>query len=228
MNKWTEEEKDFVINEFKKGNSIDDIFNMSKIKRSRYAIECKLYGHIYDLLQNGNSHEEVAEMFNIKKKQVKEIEQKAFEMRNKTETKTMYTNDGGYVYNSDKQQVSVVDLVVNLNEVYNVNRTMNAVINFYENIERLQKLKDNKTIDEDFYNNIIIKLRNFNLDKDTIINSLNKQDTQKQQEQQSEQEQDTKQNFKPEQQPEYKQSKQSKYTDNDDGTVMKKIKKRMI
>jgi hypothetical protein len=223
MSKWTEEEKDFVIDEFKKGNTVDEIFNMSKIKRSRYAIECKLYGHIYDLLQNGNSHEEVATQFNIKKKQVKEIEQKAFEMRNKTDTKTMYTNDGGYVYNAEKSQSSQ-NSIVDLNEIYNVNRTMNAVINFYENMERLQKLKDNKTIDESFYKELINKLRDFNFDKDKIINSLKTPHTSskssvKQEEPEPEEQEETKP----------KQTKsQSSNRDDDEGTYVKKIRKRMI
>jgi hypothetical protein len=227
MNKWTEEEKDFVIDEFKKGNTVDEIFNMSKIKRSRYAIECKLYGHIYDLLQNGSSHEEVATQFNIKKKQVKEIEQKAFEMRNKTDTKTMYTNDGGYVYNSDKSQNNQTsqNSIVDLNDIYNVNRTMNAVINFYENMERLQKLKDNKTIDEDFYKELVNKLRDFNIDKDKIINSFKttKTSSKSSQKQEEEPEPEQKEETKP------KQTKsQSSTKDDDDGTYVKKIRKRMI
>ncbi len=228
MNKWTEEEKDFVIDEFKKGNTVDEIFNMSKIKRSRYAIECKLYGHIYDLLQNGSSHEEVATQFNIKKKQVKEIEQKAFEMRNKTDTKTMYTNDGGYVYNSDKSQTNKTsqNSVVDLNDIYNVNRTLNAVINFYENMERLQKLKDNKTIDEDFYKELVNNLRNFNIDKDKIINSLK---TSKVSSKSSQQEEEPEPELEQKEETKLKQTKSQSFSKEDDeGTYVKKIRKRMI
>ena len=165
MNKWTEDEKNFIIDKFKQGNSIEEIHQMGKISRSKFAIECKLYGHIYDILQNGKSHSDVAEEFNISKKEVKNIEQKMFEMRSKTDTKTMYTNDGGYNYGEHKN-------ILNLNDFHHMNRTLNTVISYYENIDRLNKLKENKTIEEDFYNDLIKKMKEFTFDKQQIINSL--------------------------------------------------------
>jgi hypothetical protein len=165
MNKWTEDEKNFIIDKFKQGNSIEEIHQMGKISRSKFAIECKLYGHIYDILQNGKSHSDVAEEFNISKKEVKNIEQKMFEMRSKTDTKTMYTNDGGYQYGEHKN-------ILNLNDFHHMNRTLNTVISYYENIERLNKLKENKTIEEEFYTELIKKVKEFTFDKQQIINSL--------------------------------------------------------
>ena len=165
MNKWTEDEKNFIIDKFKQGNSIEEIHQMGKISRSKFAIECKLYGHIYDILQNGKSHSDVAEEFNISKKEVKNIEQKMFEMRSKTDTKTMYTTDGGYNYGEHKN-------ILNLNDFHHMNRTLNTVISYYENIERLNKLKENKTIEEEFYTELIKKVKEFTFDKQQIINSL--------------------------------------------------------
>jgi hypothetical protein len=43
MNKWTDDEKNFIITEYKSGKSIDEIHQMGRIKRSKYEIECKLY-----------------------------------------------------------------------------------------------------------------------------------------------------------------------------------------
>jgi hypothetical protein len=50
MNKWTDDEKSFVINKFKDGLSIEEIHKTGKISRSKYAIELKVYNHIYDFI----------------------------------------------------------------------------------------------------------------------------------------------------------------------------------
>lgn len=218
MNKWTEDEKNFIIDKFKEGNTIEEIHQMGKISRSKFAIECKLYGHIYDMLQNGKSHSDVAGEFNISKKEVKNIEQKMFEMRSKTDTKTMYTNDGGYQYGENKN-------ILNLNDFHHMSRTLNTVISYYENIDRLNKLKENNTIEEDFYNNLIKKIKEFTFDKQQIINSLNV---------------NVNVNVKPTESSETekevvvdkpkKEEKKSSYTKNseDDDTYVKKHKKRLI
>ncbi len=164
MNKWTDEEKDFIIEEYKSGNSIEKIFKMGKIKRSKYAIECKLYGHIYDLLQNGKSHSSVAKEFNKTKDEIKEIEKKAFEMKNQSENKTVYTGNGGYKPNSNVN--------FDLNEFHHINRSVNTVLCFYENIERLNKLSKSNIIDNDFYTKLLTELNNFTFDKEKFINSL--------------------------------------------------------
>lgn len=166
MNKWTDEEKNFIIDEFKSGKTIDKIHNMGKIKRSRYAIECKLYSHIYDMLQNGQSHKNIAKEFNKTKDEIKEIEKKAFDMKNKSDVVTTYTNDGGYKYQKSNNDM------IDLNNFYHLNRTMNAVLSYYENIERLSKLKKHNIIDEDFYDKLMEKLNKFNFDKNKIIDSL--------------------------------------------------------
>jgi hypothetical protein len=166
MNKWTDDEKSFVINKFKDGLSIEEIHKTGKISRSKYAIELKVYNHIYDLLQNGDNYEEVGQQFKRSKKEIKEIEKKIFEMKNKSDNGTQYTNDGGYVLNQNNTNI------LDLNDFYNINRTMNAVINYYENIGKLNKLKSEKIIDEPFYNDLISKLNQFSFDKKKIIDSL--------------------------------------------------------
>jgi hypothetical protein len=217
MNKWTEDEKNFIIDKFKEGNSIEEIHQMGKISRSKFAIECKLYGHIYDMLQNNKSHADVAFIFNITKKEVKSIEQKMFEMRSKTDTKTMYTNDGGYQYGEHKN-------IVNLNEFHNMNRTLNTVISYYENIDRLNKLKENKTIEEDFYNDLIKKVKEFTFDKQQIINSLDLKS--------SEQTDTITKNIEKEEElvvEKPKKEEKKTFTKNsDDDTYVKKHKKRLI
>ena len=167
-NKWTDDEISFILDKFKEGKTIEEIHSMGKISRSKYAIECKIYGNIYDLLQNGKTHKEVAETYKISKKEVKEIEIKAFEMKNKTDTKTVYTNDTGYKY-GESSKTNILDL----NEFHNLNRTMNTVLSYYENIERLNKLKGSNTIDEQFYTQLMGKLKEFVFDKEKIVESLN-------------------------------------------------------
>jgi hypothetical protein len=212
MNKWTEDEKNFIIDKFKEGNTIEEIHQMGKISRSKFAIECKLYGHIYDMLQNGKSHADVAGEFNITKKEVKTIEQKMFEMRSKTDTKTMYTNDGGYQYGEQKN-------VLNLNDFHHMNRTLNTVISYYENIDRLNKLKKNNSIEEEFYNNLIKKIKEFTFDEQQIINSLDVKPTESTKETEKEVVID-----KP------KKEEKKSYSKNleDDDTYVKKHKKRLI
>ena len=50
---------------------------------------------------------------------------------------------------------------------------MDTVLQFYENITRLNKLKKDNIIDESFYNDLIKKLNIFSFDKNKIICSLN-------------------------------------------------------
>ena len=165
MNKWTDDEKDFVLDEYKSGKNIEDIFNMKKIKRSKYAIECKIYSYIYDLLQNGKSHSHVAKELNRTKDEIKEIEQKMFEIKNQTDVKTMYTGNGGYKYGEN-------NTAVDLGNFHHLNRTMNTLLSYYENIERLNKLRLSNTIESDFYAQIMVKLNEFTFDKQKIIESL--------------------------------------------------------
>jgi hypothetical protein len=49
---------------------------------------------------------------------------------------------------------------------------MNTVLHFYENISRLNKLKQEKIIDDDFYNALIKQLNEFKFDKDKIISNI--------------------------------------------------------
>jgi hypothetical protein len=223
MSKWTEDEKNYIIDKFKEGNTIEEIHQMGKISRSKFAIECKLYGHIYDMLQNGKSHSDVAKEFNISKKEVQNIEQKTFEMRSKTDTKTMYTNEGGYQYGENKN-------ILDLNEFHHMNRTLNTVISYYENIDRLNKLKQNNVIEEDFYNELIKKIKEFTFDKNQIIRSLDvKQQDLKQQDlkQQDLKQEEIKEEVK-EKVKEEKKVSNKKSDDEDNDTHNKKYKKRMI
>lgn len=167
MNRWTDEEKNYVIKKFKEGLSLEDIHKTGKINRSKFAIELKIYNQIYDNLQKGDTYEEVATEYNRTKQEIKDIEKKMFEMKNKSEQQTPYTGDGGYVYNPTPSPLD-------FSELHHVNRTMNTVLHFYENISRLNKLRSDKIIDDDFYNKLVQKLDKIkiNIHKDKVINSL--------------------------------------------------------
>jgi hypothetical protein len=212
MNKWTEDEKNFILEKYKSGKSIEEIHKTGKINRSKYAIECKLYGHIYDLLQNGKSHSSVSKEFDRTVDEIKEIEIKAFEMRNKSDTKTMYTGDGGYKYGETKAKIGGGN--DELSSFHNINRTMNTILSYYENIDRLNRLKQSKTIDDDFYKQLMTQLNNFTFDKQKIINSLNSNTNEIE--------------IKTEDSDEKPKKKSKELKDEDDGLYIKKIKKRLI
>ena len=169
MNKWTDEEKKYVMKKYKDGMTPEQIHETGKINRSKYAIELKIYNTIYDQIQNGDTYEELATEYKKTKSDIKEIEKKIFEMKNKSSQQTPYTNDGGYVLNTSSQSIPTL---TELNEFHHVNRTMNTILHFYENISRLNKLKEEKIIDNDFYNALIKKLNKFEFDKDKIISNL--------------------------------------------------------
>lgn len=210
-NKWTDDEKEFVLSEFKNGKTIEEICKTKKINRSEFAIKCKVYLTIYDKLQNGKEYSDLADEFNRSKKEIKQIEKEAFEIKNKSDTKTMYTGDGGYKYGENKTQNTI-----DLNEFHHINRTMNIVLSYYENIERLNKLKKNNLVDEDFYNKLITKLNDFTFDKEKIIESFNlKQEKSEQIEEKNEETEKPK-----------KKEKSSDNLDND--YITKKYTKRMI
>jgi hypothetical protein len=129
---------------------------------------------INDELSSGKSHKEVAKLFNRSKDEIKEMEAKSFEIRNKNVVNTQYTNDGGYEYknnNSEKKNLNIEDLL-DLSEFQHINRVVGTVVNFYENISRINKLKKDNIIDDDFYNQLLEKLENFKFDKDKILQSI--------------------------------------------------------
>ncbi len=163
MNKWTDDEKKYVIKKYKEGYTPEEIHKTGKINRSKYAIELKIYNQIYDQLQNGDTHDDITKEYKKSTQEIKEIEKKIFEMKNKSDHQTPYTNDGGYVYNPTPLDFS---------EYHHVNRIMNTILHFYENINRLNKLKEDNIIDDAFYNALVQKLDKINIDKDKVINSL--------------------------------------------------------
>jgi len=228
MNKWTDDEKNFIINEYKSDKTIDEIYQMGKIKRSRYAIECKLYGYIYDMLQNGKSYSSIAKEFNKTKDEIKEIEKIAFEIKNQTDVKTVYTGDGGYKYGENKI-IKDSDIFLEIGKIHNINRTINAVLCYYENIERLNRLKESKTIDDDFYKKLILQINEFTFDKEKILKSFKKTENNTEQnnsEQNNSEQNNSEQNNQIIEIPK-KKNKSNNDDDNDD-FYMKKIKKRLV
>ena len=226
-NIWTDEEKDYVVSKYKKGHTFEDMANSGKIKRSAYAIELKLSNIIYDKMQNGYTYGELSDEFNKPEKDIIDMEKKIFEMKNKSNNQTPYTNDGGYVVNQSNSQFDFGDM-------HHINRTMHVVLNFYENIDRLNKLKQNKLIDEQFYNDLMKGINEFTFDKKKILDSLklsNKSDKSEKSEK-TEKTEKTDKTDKTDntEKTEKKSSRYNKSEDNDDGVddLPKKMKKRLI
>lgn len=229
MNKWTDDEKKYVIKKYKEGYTPEEINKTGKINRSIYAIELKIYNTIYDQLQSGDTHEDIAKEYKKSEKEIKAIEKKIFEMKNKSDNQTPYTNDGGYVFNASQLDFS---------ELHHVNRIMNNVLYFYENISRLNKLKEDKIIDEDFYNAIVKKLDKINIDKDKLLNSLDLTNNTTSTSEQLNKKENTKEKTKENTTEETKEDKPvKKFTkkkdESDDASVeieipIKKLKKRII
>jgi hypothetical protein len=183
MSKWTKEELDYVNEKFKKGLSAEEISSVGKkekkLERSPLSVEYKVYPELCGLLENGKSYEDVAKLFNRTAKDVKTIEKKYNEIKkdkfptsekssNNDSSKTMYTNVGGYVLNNTNIQTDSFDL----NELYDVNRKMDAMLNFYENYSRLNKLKSEKIITENFYTEVSNRLNEFKFNTKLFVNDL--------------------------------------------------------
>jgi hypothetical protein len=180
----------------------DEIKDSTNSSRSANAIKIRIYNHIANLLKNNGTYDSVGKQFNISKKQLKEIEKESEENKNnfkdnfkdnqkdnqkdnkekksdstqnKDIVKTQYTNDGGYNINEEGNEKTDIDLdnVVDLGNFHHVNRIMDAVLKYYENISRLNKLKSEKIIDDDLYHIFVNKLKEFKFDKFSIINGLN-------------------------------------------------------
>ena len=107
-----------------------------------------------------------------------------------------------------------------------MNRTLNTVISYYENIDRLNKLKENKSIDEDFYNELIKKIREFTFDKQQIINSLNVSEGTSQESNKHIEDKEDKNNS--DEKPKKEEKKTFSKNSEDDDTYVKKHKKRLI
>jgi hypothetical protein len=167
-NKWTQEELDTVSDMFKEGSTYEQIHKSKKVSRSPFAIECKIVTLINDELQSGKSHKEVAKLFNRTKSEIKDLESRAFEIKNKPSATTQYTNDGGYEYKKKKTPEELLDL----SEFQHINRVVGTVVHFYENISRLNRLHDENIIQDDFYKKLINKINDFEFDKDKIIQSI--------------------------------------------------------
>lgn len=213
-NIWTDEEKDFVMSKYKKGYSFKEIEETGKIKRSAYAIELRIGNIIYDKIQAGQTYEDLAEEYKKTKDDIIELEKKIFQMKHKSDNSTPYTNDGGYILNSQ----NLDNFSVNLGDMHHINRTMHTVLNFYENISRLNKLKQEKIIDNDFYNDLIKGLNDFTFDKQKIIESIKLKKSEKTE------------NTEKAEKAEKTKKPEKKYEDSDskDDEMPKKMKKRLI
>lgn len=166
--KWTDDEKKYVLKKFKEGMTPEQIQKTGKINRSALGIKLKIYNIIYDQLQNGDSYDDLANEYKKTPDDIKEIEKEAFKKKHEySAQQTSYTNDGGYTMSASSTTSSL-----DLSEFHNINRTMNTVLHFYENISRLNKLKQEKIIDDDFYNALIKQLNEFKFDKDKIISNI--------------------------------------------------------
>ena len=88
-------------------------------------------------------------------------------MKNQSENKTMYTGNGGYDNKNTNNDVNF-----DLGGFHHINRSVNTVLCFYENIERLNNLLKSDIINNDFYTKILTELNNFTFDKEKFINSL--------------------------------------------------------
>jgi hypothetical protein len=211
-NIWTDEEKDFVMSKYKKGYSFKEIEESGKIKRSAYAIELRIGNIIYDKIQGGLTYEDLAEEYKKSKEDIMELEKKIFQMKHKSDVTTSYTNDGGYTLN----EKNINDSNINLGDMHHINRTMQTVLNFYENIARLNKLKQDKLIDNDFYNDLMKGLNEFTFDKQKIIDSIKLK--------KSEKSEKTDKSEKPKK----SDKKYDNNSDSKDDDIPKKMKKRLI
>ena len=222
-NLWTDEEKDFVMSKYKKGYSFKEIEETGKIKRSAYAIELRIGNIIYDKIQAGQTYEDLAEEYKKTKDDIIELEKKIFQMKHKLDNSTPYTNDGGYVLNSQ----NLDNFSVNLGDMHHVNRTMQTVLNFYENISRLNKLKQEKLIDNEFYNDIMKGLNDFTFDKQKIIDSIKFKKTEKSEKSAKIEKSDK---IEKSEKTENPNKTYKKYDDSDskDDEIPKKMKKRLI
>jgi len=160
MNKWTDEEHNFVIDNLKEGKTAEQIHKIGKLSRSCYAIECRINNFIYDQLSKGITYDKIEKLYKLTKEQVKSIEVAVFKQRNKDADKTQYTDDDGYVYKT---------VQTDLSEIHNFNRNINTILHFYENIARINKLKKDNIIDSNLYDILNNQIEQFKLDKKDIF-----------------------------------------------------------
>ena len=109
-----------------------------------------------------------------------------------------------------------------MGKIHHVNRTMNTILCYYENIERLNRLKESKTIDDDFYKKLILQINEFAFDKEKILKSFEKTENISSDNNSND---NSDKNDECEETP---KKKEKSNKDEDDGFYMKKIKKRLI
>ena len=178
--KWTPEEVEIAVGLYKKGK--DYKYISGKVDgRSPFAIQCKLETYVLDKINNGSTYKSLAKDLNKPEEDLKtmyESQIKRNSSKNQMGGSTNMTNSSNSYNSSNMSNSSNTSNMSNNffaspNTAYGlINRIMTPFIEYNENLEKLEKLKDNGTIESKTYKEIKKILSANPIEPDKFISQL--------------------------------------------------------
>jgi hypothetical protein len=169
-NRWTPEEIETAVGLYKKGK--DYKYISGKIDgRSPFAIQCKLETYVLDKINNGSTYKSLAKDLNKPEEDLKIMYESQFK-RNATKNGNQpTTNSSNNSHTSNYTQMN--NFIAAPNTAFGlINRIMTPFIEYNENLEKLEKLKESGTLDGKIYKEIK-KILNANpIDPEKFITQL--------------------------------------------------------
>jgi hypothetical protein len=166
--KWTPEEVETAIGLYKKGK--DYKYISGKVDgRSPFAIQCKLETYVLDKINNGSSYKSLAKDLNKSEEDLKTM----YESQIKRNSSKNQMGGGSAMSAMSTNMSTTNNFFAAPNTAFGlINRIMTPFIEYNENLEKLEKLKENGTIESKTYKEIK-KILNANpIDPEKFISQL--------------------------------------------------------
>lgn len=160
--RWSSEEIDKAVELFKKGK--DYTYISSKLEdRSAFAVQCKMEYYVYEKINSGLPYKTLCSELKRTEEELKKMVESQLKRNPVKKNSTKVT------------QSETINFQPSPNNMYGIiNRIMTPYIEYYENMERLEKLSENDRINPKTYKQILKILRSNKIDDEQFIEQLTK------------------------------------------------------
>ena len=169
--KWTSDEINKAVELFRKGK--DYTYISGKIEdRSAFAVQCKMEFYVFDKINNGVTYETLATDL---KRSEEELKKMYASQVKRNPGKPASTVSSSSVEAIVTNGINSLNLTPSPNNMYGIiNRIVTPYVEFHENLEKLEQLSSNETINKKTYKNILKILESRDTDDEKFLEQLKK------------------------------------------------------
>lgn len=168
--KWTSDEINKAIELFRKGK--DYTYISGKIEdRSAFAVQCKMEYYVFDKINNGVTYETLSTDLNRSEEDLK----KMYASQVKRNPGKPVSTNSLSIESTVTSGINSLSLAPSPNNMYGIiNRIITPYVEFHENLEKLEQLSSNETINKKTYKNILKILESRDTDDEKFLEQLRK------------------------------------------------------